>query len=575
MLPDLRFRITAQGATAGAFAGVRRDVTATNAMLARARIEAVAFGAAFRGIGGIIAGGAALRGAQELLDTSTRIKNALRVAGLEGDELTAVYGRLFESAQRNAAPVEALVSLYSRASLVQKELGISTEELLGFTDKVAVALRVSGKSAQESSGALLQLSQALGSGIVRAEEFNSILEGALPIAQAAAAGLEEAGGSVAKLRQLVITGKVSSEAFFRAFEAGADTLQDKLAGSQLTVSQGFVQLYNVMQDAAGRIDEVSGASKGAVAALNVLANVIELVTDKSSPFMRAIDGVNDHMAGLGGSLRRLYEDPSWANFWDALLVGTPTTPAEQRIRDVAAATDLLRDRMAKLKAETAQAEVGTRVPMTPGLDARFDDAFSARKTVSLADYAAPDVGGKAKDATDDLKLSVVELKDEFAEVRDLSRDFTRDLISGFMEGKSAAEMFGDALGNIGNRILDMGLDMIFAALMPQPGSINLPMPRMRPFGGARASGGPVSPDRSYLVGERGPELFTPRSAGNITPNGGGGGDGGRGGEVNVTINVSGGGGMGGASEIAAAVRRVVADELPPAIRRARANRELG
>lgn len=113
--------------------------------------------------------GVSLAGAQQLMDASTRITNALKVAGLEGDELKKVYDSLFQSAQRNAAPMEALVTLYGRASLVQKELNVSTAELLNFTDKVAVALRVSGQSAAESSGALLQLSQALGSGIVRAD----------------------------------------------------------------------------------------------------------------------------------------------------------------------------------------------------------------------------------------------------------------------------------------------------------------------------------------------------------------------------------------------------------------------
>jgi hypothetical protein len=43
------------------------------------------------------------------------------------------------------------------------------------------------------------------------------------------------------------------------------------------------------------------------------------------------------------------------------------------------------------------------------------------------------------------------------------------------------------------------------------------------FGGFRASGGPVSAGRSYIVGERGPELFTPGASGAITPNGAGGG----------------------------------------------------
>jgi hypothetical protein len=54
------------------------------------------------------------------------------------------------------------------------------------------------------------------------------------------------------------------------------------------------------------------------------------------------------------------------------------------------------------------------------------------------------------------------------------------------------------------------------------------------FRGARALGGPVAPGGSYLVGERGPELFTPSSSGNITPNGGFGGG------ANITVNVNGG-----------------------------------
>jgi hypothetical protein len=86
-----------------------------------------------------------LREAQKFIDTATRIDNALKVAGLSGDQLIKVYDGLFASAQKNAAPLEALVQLYGRVSLVQKELGVSSGQLLKFTDNVAVALRVSGK----------------------------------------------------------------------------------------------------------------------------------------------------------------------------------------------------------------------------------------------------------------------------------------------------------------------------------------------------------------------------------------------------------------------------------------------
>ena len=218
------------------------------------------FGAA-RGIAGPLAAAASLKGAQELLDSATRIRNALKVAGLQGEQLDDVYRQLFASAQRNAVPVESLVNLYGKLALTQKELGASSADLIKFSDNVALALRAGGTDAQAASGALLQLSQALGGGIVRAEEFNSVLEGAPTIAQAVAAGLTEAGGSVAKLRQLVVDGEVSSQAFFRAFEAGAAMLQTKVAGAEMTVSQAFVRLQNVLVDVAGKLDGATGASQ--------------------------------------------------------------------------------------------------------------------------------------------------------------------------------------------------------------------------------------------------------------------------------------------------------------------------
>lgn len=345
---------------------------------------------------GAFAGGAAIRGAQQLIDAATRIENALKVAGLSGEELTAVYDRLFQSAQRNAAPVEALVELYGRAALVQNELKISTEELLGFTDSIAVALRVSGKSASESSGALLQLSQALGSGVVRAEEFNSILEGALPIAQAAAAGLEEAGGSVARLRQLVVDGKVSSEAFFRAFEAGSVILEEKVANAELTVSQGLVRLNNALIRVAGEMDEATGASAKTGAALDRLATAVEQLGD----FMtRAADGPIGTFIGqltaLDATAQKVIQTLSAFSLNDEIFtaignyVAPPRELTEQGIKDFA-----VRNGMggAKTTAKTSRLQ-------------------AARETVSLSDFAAPAARGgggssRAKKRADDYERLV-------------------------------------------------------------------------------------------------------------------------------------------------------------------------
>ena len=70
--------------------------------------------------------------------------------------------------------------------------------------------------------------------------------------------------------------------------------------------------------------------------------------------------------------------------------------------------------------------------------------------------------------------------------------------------------------------------------MRNRGSHGVVLPPGLDFSGFKASGGPVMGGKSYLVGERGPELFTPGVSGGITPNGSFGGG------ANITVNVNGG-----------------------------------
>lgn len=355
----------------------------------------------FGKLGAVFAGFASVKGAQALIDTATRIDNALKVAGLSGDQLTKVYDALFVSAQKNAAPLESLVQLYGRVSLVQKELGVSTQDMLKFTDNVAVALRVSGKSAAESSGALLQFSQALGGGVVRAEEFNSLLEGALPIVQAAARGIDDAGGSVAKLRKLVTDGKVSSEAFFKGFQAGAASLNQQVAGASLTVAQGFTRLENAAVDAAKRVNDAAGISKSATSTLDALALVVSKLGDAFVYLAqsRAISDTSKQIDDVGVAARNLWNDPSFKNLY-AFLFDTSgsraTAAANDAISNRVAGIDALRKAMQAANAETAKGQ-----KKTGGQPNRFDDAFSqfATKKVKLSDFPVKD--DKAKGSAGD------------------------------------------------------------------------------------------------------------------------------------------------------------------------------
>lgn len=239
--------------------------------------NADAVGARFRALAGTFAAAFSAQQVKELADGYTRFTNQLQVAGLEGERLADVQGRLFDSAQKYGVQLESLGTLYSRGAQVSKELGASNAELLQFTNGVAAALKIQGTSATEAQGALLQLSQALGSGTVRAEEFNSINEGALPILKAVASNLDAAGGSVAKLKTLVNDGQVSSEAFFRAFLAGSAELEAQAAKASLTIGNSFTVLNNALGVYIGQADDSLSATERLSSAIISLSENLDTV----------------------------------------------------------------------------------------------------------------------------------------------------------------------------------------------------------------------------------------------------------------------------------------------------------
>jgi tape measure domain-containing protein len=261
---------------------IERRFTEANANLSRA-MDGINFGGLVEGARGAVAAlgplGAALTGVlsvagfQQAADAYIRTINALKVAGLEGADLTRVYTELFEVAQRQGAPLEQLSRLYGQLAQAQGDLKVSSQDILGVVEATGQALRVSGVPASQASGAILGLSQALSGGTVRAEEFNQMLEGGLrPALQAVATGLEEAGGSVGKLRQLVTEGEVSSRAFFAALQAGQPVLQRLSDTAEGTTAQALERLKNELINLIGEVDRATGISSGFASVLGGIAD---------------------------------------------------------------------------------------------------------------------------------------------------------------------------------------------------------------------------------------------------------------------------------------------------------------
>lgn len=219
-----------------------------------------------------IAAGFSVQAVTNMADSYTRFTNQLKLAGLEGIRLSDTQDALFASAQRYGVELEGLGTLYGRVAQAGRELGASNEDLLKFTNGVAAAIKVQGATTESVRGALLQLSQALGGTNVRAEEYNSINEGARPILTAVANGSDRFKGSVNALRAAVIAGTVTSREFYEAFLKGSAGLEEQATRANLTVGQSLTILNNALGKYIGETDKALSATDRIGAAISALAN---------------------------------------------------------------------------------------------------------------------------------------------------------------------------------------------------------------------------------------------------------------------------------------------------------------
>lgn len=142
-------------------------------------------------------------------------------------EIYAMAGRTRQSYAESA-------NLFTSVSRSAGELGKSTDDILKFTEDVSNAMLVGGGSAQSQQAALIQLGQALGSGTLRGDELNSIMEQAPKLAQTIATGM---GTTIGNLRKMGSEGKLTAKDVFDAVRSQSENLKKDLGNMPWTVAQ--------------------------------------------------------------------------------------------------------------------------------------------------------------------------------------------------------------------------------------------------------------------------------------------------------------------------------------------------
>lgn len=171
-------------------------------------------------------------------------------------------------------PLESTAELYARLAVNTEEAGYSQNQLLGFTESINNALAVNGTNASEASGALLQLSQAMASGVLRGEEFNSVNE-QMPAVIGAIA--EHLGVTRGELRKMAEQGKLTADVVLQSTLAMGDTWKEQAALLPTTMGKAITDLETSWQSYLGQSDAVAGASEALASTLGALADHLDTV----------------------------------------------------------------------------------------------------------------------------------------------------------------------------------------------------------------------------------------------------------------------------------------------------------
>lgn len=209
-----------------------------------------------------------------IADAYTSIAARLKLVTNSTQAAAQAQRSLFEISQRNGVSMNDTAELFTRIARPMRELGQSQAQVLGVTEAVGQAIRISGSNTQEASAAMNQFSQALGAGVLNGDELKSILENAPRLAQAVADGL---GVPIGKLKELGEQGALSSQKVLQAIQSQIPQLRREAEQIPLTIGQAITQVQNAFQQYIGSADQASGSSRKIAAALGLVADNIQTV----------------------------------------------------------------------------------------------------------------------------------------------------------------------------------------------------------------------------------------------------------------------------------------------------------
>ncbi len=237
-----------------------------------------------------------LRGAVAASDEWKLIEGRIDLVSASTQALISNQHALYDISQETFTAYGNSADLFVRISNATKEMDIAQRSVLDVTETVNKALIVSAASAQEQSSTITQLGQGLASGVLRGEEFNSIMENGNRIARALADGL---GVTLGQLRSMAEQGELTSERVVNALLSQKSAIDNEFARMPLRIEQSFTTLDNSITRFIGQADTAVGASNRIAESIRGISETIDGI-DMNDP--EILEGIDRTMATLSRTI---------------------------------------------------------------------------------------------------------------------------------------------------------------------------------------------------------------------------------------------------------------------------------
>lgn len=238
---------------------------------------------------GIQSVGKILNMSDELTQTTSRLdlmNNSFNEINGTANETSELVNMVYAAAQDARGSLDSMASVVARFGNNARDAFGNSEEVVAFADLVQKQMTIAGASTQEAANAELQLSQALGSGVLRGDELNSIFEQAPNLIQNIADYLDV---PIGQIREMAADGELSADVVKAAIFAAADDINGKFDEMPMTWGQIWQSMQNtavmafqpVLQRLNGMAnsDAFQGFVDGAIEAMATTANIVLNIFD--------------------------------------------------------------------------------------------------------------------------------------------------------------------------------------------------------------------------------------------------------------------------------------------------------